>query len=184
VTTARAIAIECGIVTSADDIVIEGPVLRKMTPKQVDAILPRLKVPGLSNPSADLLSYSIAVVRSCSCSYLLHMLCCNLPVMARSSPVYGELHPCVMLLNVPLLMFASARCYACALLPCVHACPLRLDNIRKFLQFQLTVNVVAVLLVFISAVGQRDPPLRPVQLLWYVASPLHSLCVYHTHMTL
>ena len=40
------------------------------------------------------------------------------------------------------------------------------DNIRKFLQFQLTVNIVAVLLVFISAVGQRDPPLQPVQLLW------------------
>ena len=40
------------------------------------------------------------------------------------------------------------------------------DNIRKFLQFQLTVNVVAVLLVFISAVTQRDPPLSPVQLLW------------------
>jgi magnesium-transporting ATPase (P-type) len=40
------------------------------------------------------------------------------------------------------------------------------DNIRKFLQFQLTVNVVAVLLVFISAVSQRDPPLAPVQLLW------------------
>ncbi len=27
-------------------------------------------------------------------------------------------------------------------------------------------NVVAVLLVFISAVSQRDPPLAPVQLLW------------------
>ena len=40
------------------------------------------------------------------------------------------------------------------------------DNIRKFLQFQLTVNVVAVLLVFISAVSQRNPPLSPVQLLW------------------
>jgi magnesium-transporting ATPase (P-type) len=40
------------------------------------------------------------------------------------------------------------------------------DNIRKFLQFQLTVNVVAVLLVFISAVSQHNPPLAPVQLLW------------------
>ena len=40
------------------------------------------------------------------------------------------------------------------------------DNIRKFLQFQLTVNVVAVLLVFISAVSQHNPPLSPVQLLW------------------
>ncbi len=27
-------------------------------------------------------------------------------------------------------------------------------------------NIVAVLLVFISAVGSRDPPLQPVQLLW------------------
>ncbi len=44
VTTARAIAKECGIVTNDDDLVIEGPVFRKMTPKQVDAILPRLKV--------------------------------------------------------------------------------------------------------------------------------------------
>ena len=42
----------------------------------------------------------------------------------------------------------------------------RPDNIRKFLQFQLTVNVVAVLLVFIAAVTQNDPPLAPVQLLW------------------
>jgi hypothetical protein len=40
------------------------------------------------------------------------------------------------------------------------------DNIRKFLQFQLTVNVVAVLLVFITAVSQHNPPLAPVQLLW------------------
>jgi P-type Ca2+ transporter type 2C len=46
------------------------------------------------------------------------------------------------------------------------ACGLAADNIRKFLQFQLTVNVVALLLVFISAVTQRDPPLSPVQLLW------------------
>ncbi len=44
VTTARAIARECGIITSDNDLVIEGPVFRRMTPAQVDAILPRLKV--------------------------------------------------------------------------------------------------------------------------------------------
>ncbi len=48
----------------------------------------------------------------------------------------------------------------------VSECLRAADNIRKFLQFQLTVNVVAVLLVFISAVSQRNPPLSPVQLLW------------------
>jgi len=41
------------------------------------------------------------------------------------------------------------------------------DNIRKFLQFQLTVNVVALLLVFIGAlIGLEDSPLNAVQMLW------------------
>lgn len=40
------------------------------------------------------------------------------------------------------------------------------DNIRRFLQFQLTVNVVALITSFIAAVILKDPPLKPVQLLW------------------
>lgn len=40
------------------------------------------------------------------------------------------------------------------------------DSVRKFLQFQLTVNIVAVLLVFIAAVTKHEPPLTAVQLLW------------------
>ncbi|KAI6172350.1 Calcium-transporting ATPase [Aphelenchoides besseyi] len=40
------------------------------------------------------------------------------------------------------------------------------DSIAKFLQFQLTVNVVAVLLVFIGACAAATPPLKAVQILW------------------
>lgn len=40
------------------------------------------------------------------------------------------------------------------------------DAVRKFLQFQLTVNIVAVSLVFIAAVTRHEPPLTAVQLLW------------------
>jgi magnesium-transporting ATPase (P-type) len=40
------------------------------------------------------------------------------------------------------------------------------DNIRKFLQFQLTVNVVALCLVFIGAVAGLDTPLNAVMMLW------------------
>ena len=43
-TTAAAIAKECGILTSPQDLVVEGPVFRTMTPKEVDAVLPHLKV--------------------------------------------------------------------------------------------------------------------------------------------
>ena len=40
------------------------------------------------------------------------------------------------------------------------------DNIRKFLQFQLTVNVVALVLVFVSAVTGATQPITAVQMLW------------------
>lgn len=42
------------------------------------------------------------------------------------------------------------------------------DNIRKFLQFQLTVNLAACVIAFVGAVlnNQNLSPLKPVQLLW------------------
>ncbi|XP_031263850.1 putative calcium-transporting ATPase 13, plasma membrane-type [Pistacia vera] len=40
------------------------------------------------------------------------------------------------------------------------------NNIQKFIQFQLTVNVVALVINFIAAVSSGDVPLTAVQLLW------------------
>jgi P-type E1-E2 ATPase len=40
------------------------------------------------------------------------------------------------------------------------------DSIRKFIQFQLTVNLVAVAVAFIGSVTDGESPLTPVQLLW------------------
>jgi magnesium-transporting ATPase (P-type) len=42
------------------------------------------------------------------------------------------------------------------------------DSIRKFLQFQLTVNTVAVTVAFVGAISNEhgESPLKPVQLLW------------------
>lgn len=40
------------------------------------------------------------------------------------------------------------------------------DNIRRFLQFQLTVNVVALIAAFVGACILRESPLQPIQLLW------------------
>ena len=39
-------------------------------------------------------------------------------------------------------------------------------NVRKFLQFQLAVNIVALFIVFIGSVVMDDPPLTSVQMLW------------------
>jgi len=40
------------------------------------------------------------------------------------------------------------------------------DNIRKFLQFQITVNIVALLIVFIGSAAGFDPPLNAIMMLW------------------
>jgi magnesium-transporting ATPase (P-type) len=40
------------------------------------------------------------------------------------------------------------------------------DNVRKFLQFQLTVNVVAMFIVFCGACIFAEPPLTSTQMLW------------------
>jgi len=40
------------------------------------------------------------------------------------------------------------------------------DNIRRFLQFQLTVNIVALISAFIGSCLLRESPLQPIQLLW------------------
>lgn len=40
------------------------------------------------------------------------------------------------------------------------------DSVRKFLQFQITVNLVALFIVFAGAIIFADPPLTAVQMLW------------------
>jgi len=40
------------------------------------------------------------------------------------------------------------------------------DSIRKFIQFQLTVNVVAVVITLIGAALLQKEVLRPIQMLW------------------
>jgi P-type Ca2+ transporter type 2B len=40
------------------------------------------------------------------------------------------------------------------------------DNIRKFLQFQITVNLVALFTAFVGAVVLKQSPLQAIQLLW------------------
>lgn len=41
-----------------------------------------------------------------------------------------------------------------------------IECIRKFLQFQLTVNAVALFIAFIGSVVLKESPLNPIQMLW------------------
>lgn len=41
-----------------------------------------------------------------------------------------------------------------------------IECIRKFLQFQLTVNAVALFLAFVGSAITKESPLNPIQMLW------------------
>lgn len=60
------------------------------------------------------------------------------------------------------------------------------NNIRKFLQFQLTVNFASLILVFIGTITVGNFPLKVLQLLW-VRVLIHSECssvsIVHNHDT-
>jgi Ca2+ transporting ATPase len=52
-----------------------------------------------------------------------------------------------------------------------------IDCIRKFLQFQLTVNAVALFVAFIGSALLKESPLNPIQMLWVnLIMVLLSLC--------
>jgi hypothetical protein len=57
------------------------------------------------------------------------------------------------------------------------------DSIRKFLQFQLTVNLVALLIAFVSAVTTGESVLTPVQVCPPIASKWVSLCMRDSSLT-
>jgi P-type Ca2+ transporter type 2C len=56
------------------------------------------------------------------------------------------------------------------------------NNIRKFLQFQLTINFVALVVAFVAAVSEGDTPLNVLQLLWVnlIMDALGALGIAHT----
>ncbi|KAI5311188.1 hypothetical protein L3X38_000392 [Prunus dulcis] len=54
-------------------------------------------------------------------------------------------------------------------------------NIQKFVQFQLTVNIVALMLNFISACVSGSAPLTAVQMLWVNLDHGHSWCLGTGH---
>ena len=53
------------------------------------------------------------------------------------------------------------------------------DSIRKFLQFNLTVNLVTLFMVFVGSAILGESPLNPIQMLWVylIMDPLGSLAL-------
>ena len=169
--TAKYIARECGIL-SKDGIAIEGPDFRKMTPEQIDEILPKLQVMARSSPTD---KYN-----------LVRHLRKRGDIVAVTGDGTNDA-PALKEADVGLSMGLSGTQVAkeasdiiilddnfSSIVKSVLWGRSIFENIRKFLTFQLTVNVVALVLTIVCAIsstfvqttGGFKPPLSPVQMLW------------------
>ena len=165
ITTAKAIATECGILTD-DAVAMEGPVFRQLLDKERDAIIPNLRVLARSSPEdkrilverLKFLGETVAVTGDgTNDGPALKTADVGFSMGIAGTEVAKEASSIILLddnfsSTITALMWGRA----------VN------DAVKKFLQFQVTVNITAVILTFVSAVsnGSNTSVLTAVQLLW------------------
>ncbi|KAJ6229477.1 calcium-transporting atpase [Anaeramoeba flamelloides] len=161
--TAKHIAKECGILKE-DGIAIEGFKFRNMKTEEKKKMIPKLQVLARSSPEDkyDLVTLlkemgevvSVTGDGTNDVAALKHAHV-GLSMGIAGTYVAKEASDIVILddnfQSIVLTIMWGRSVY---------------DNIRKFLQFQLTVNVVALITSFLAAVFGQGMPLKAVQLLW------------------
>lgn len=165
ITTACAIATQCGIKTS-DGLVMEGPKFRQLSDADMDATLPRLQVLARSSPDDK------------------RILVARLKHLGETVAVTGDGTndgPALKTADVGFSMGIAGtevakEASAIILMDDNFSSIVKAimwgrsvnDAVSKFLQFQITVNITAVVLAFVSAVSSPDmhSVLSAVQLLW------------------
>lgn len=165
-TTARAIATECGIIDSEQALIMEGPKFRQLSDGEMDDILPRLRVLARSSPEdkrilvarLKRLGETVAVTGDgTNDGPALKTADIGFSMGIAGTEVAKEASSIILLddnfsSTITALMWGRS----------VN------DAVKKFLQFQLTVNITAVVLTFVSAVSNSSnhSVLTAVQLLW------------------
>ncbi|KAI3775302.1 hypothetical protein L1987_49873 [Smallanthus sonchifolius] len=166
--TARAIALECGILESNADAkepnLIEGKTFRGLSEDQRLEVADKISVMGRSSPNDKLLlvqalrknGHVVAVTGDgTNDAPALHEADIGLAMGIQGTEVAKESSDIIILddnfASVVKVVRWGRSVYA---------------NIQKFIQFQLTVNVAALVINVVAAVSSGDVPLNAVQLLW------------------
>ncbi|RMY45673.1 hypothetical protein D0864_15396 [Hortaea werneckii] len=163
--TAKAIARECGIFT-AGGVALEGPDFRKMSQADQRAIIPKLQVLARSSPDDKRtlvkrlkeMGETVAVTGDgTNDAPALKAADVGFSMNISGTEVAKEASD-IILMDDNFTSIVLALMWGRAVN----------DAVRKFLQFQITVNITAVLLAFISAVSddEEQSVLTAVQLLW------------------
>ncbi|KAL2329306.1 hypothetical protein Fmac_022733 [Flemingia macrophylla] len=161
--TAKAIARECGILT--DGIAIEGPDFRNKSPQEMEDIIPKIQVMARSLPLdkhtlvtnlRNVFNEVVAVTGDgTNDAPALHEADIGLAMGIAGTEVAKE-NADVIVLDDNFTTIVNVTRWGRAVY----------INIQKFVQFQLTVNVVALMLNFVSACVSGSAPLTAVQMLW------------------
>lgn len=163
--TAKAIAIQCGIL-SPDGLVMEGPKFRQLSDQDMDEILPRLEVLARSSPEDKRilvgrlkhLGETVAVTGDgTNDGPALKLADVGFSMGIAGTEVAKEASA-IILMDDNFSSIVKAIMWGRSVN----------DAVAKFLQFQLTVNITAVILAFVSAVSSSEmhSVLSAVQLLW------------------
>ncbi|KAL2591406.1 hypothetical protein AAZV13_12G010500 [Glycine max] len=163
INTAKAIARECGILT--DGIAIEGPDFRNKSPQELMNIIPKIQVMARSLPldKHTLVKhlrddfYEVVAVTGdgTNDAPALHEADIGLAMGIAGTEVAKE-NADVIVMDDNFATIVNVTRWGRAVY----------INIQKFVQFQLTVNVVALMLNFVSACVSGSAPLTAVQMLW------------------
>ncbi|KAL2483054.1 Calcium-transporting ATPase 4 [Forsythia ovata] len=164
INTAKAIAKECGILLD-NDLAIEGPDFRQKTHDQMIQIIQKIKVMARSSPTdkhvlvknlRGRLKEVVAVTGDgTNDAPALHEADIGLAMGIAGTEVAKESADVIVLDDNFATIVNVARWGRAVYI-----------NIQKFVQFQLTVNIVALMINFISACVSGSAPLTAVQLLW------------------
>lgn len=162
--TAKAIAKECGILTEGG-IAIEGPEFRGKSLEQKQEIIPRIQVMARSLPLDK--HTLVTILRKefdevvavtgdgTNDAPALHEADIGFAMGIAGTEVAKESAD-VIIMNDDFTTIVNVAKWGRSVY----------INIQKFVQFQLTVNVVALMINFVSACVSGSAPLTAVQLLW------------------
>ncbi|KAF8150651.1 calcium-transporting ATPase [Crassisporium funariophilum] len=165
VLTARSIATQCGIFTKGG-IIMEGPVFRQLSQQEMIEIVPRLQVLARSSPEdkkilVETLKMTGEIVGvtgdGTNDGPALKTANVGFSMGIAGTEVAKEASD-IILMDDNFSSIVKAIMWG----RCVN------DAVRKFLQFQISTNVTAVIITFVSAVASEEETsvLSAVQLLW------------------